>query len=343
MGPGPGGREPGPCRRMVWFPWAKEAAGGRSWRGCVRRAGCLRGVVGLTTPGGRLGRILAELSAGGQGWSSARLCGVCPGIAGVTGASIMVMSGEIPGGSLYTSDEVSHLIEELQPGGDRVGQGRDLRAGRRRPGRGLLPAAGPRPQPQPAPDRCRPGRHRRHPRSRGLGPARPSAALLSTRRVPVLAGGPSARHPSAWARGPSGLRGLSPRACLAASAGPGRQFDILRSRPGNLWWWCRRLPGSGRWVMAAGRRGPRAAGKAAAPRPGRPGAAWPAERSGQLTGWPAAAVMPGRRTYGGTGYWCRVAGEASQHPAPGQGQDAGNRVAPDPGGTTSRPDRTLVG
>jgi len=65
-------------------------------------------------PGGRLQRILAELSAGGQGWSSARLCGVGPGIAGVTGAGVMLMSGEIPGGSLCTSDEVSHLIEELQ-------------------------------------------------------------------------------------------------------------------------------------------------------------------------------------------------------------------------------------
>jgi hypothetical protein len=65
-------------------------------------------------PGGRLQRILAELSAGGQGWSSARLCGVCPGIAGVTGAGVMLMSGEIPGGSLCSSDGVSHLIEDLQ-------------------------------------------------------------------------------------------------------------------------------------------------------------------------------------------------------------------------------------
>ena len=31
--------------------------------------------------------------------------------------------------------------------------------------------------------RCRPGRHRRHPRSRGLGPASPSGALLSTRHA----------------------------------------------------------------------------------------------------------------------------------------------------------------
>ena len=56
-----------------------------------------------------------------------------------------------------------------QPGGDRAGQGGDLRAGRRRPGRGFHPAAGLRPHPQPAPHRCRPGRHRRHPGSRGLG------------------------------------------------------------------------------------------------------------------------------------------------------------------------------
>jgi hypothetical protein len=47
-------------------------------------------------------------------WSSARLCGTCPGIAGVTGAGVMLMSGEIPRGSLCASDEVSHLIEDLQ-------------------------------------------------------------------------------------------------------------------------------------------------------------------------------------------------------------------------------------
>jgi hypothetical protein len=39
---------------------------------------------------------------------------VCPGIAGVTGAGVMLMSGEIPRGSLCTTDEVSQLIEELQ-------------------------------------------------------------------------------------------------------------------------------------------------------------------------------------------------------------------------------------
>ncbi len=64
--------------------------------------------------GVRLRRILAALSAEGNTWSSARLCGVCPGILGVSGAGIMLMSGDIPRGSLGTTDEVSHLIEELQ-------------------------------------------------------------------------------------------------------------------------------------------------------------------------------------------------------------------------------------
>jgi hypothetical protein len=64
--------------------------------------------------GDRLHRILAELSAGGDGWSSARLCAVCPRIAGVSGAGVMLMSGDIPRGSLCSTNEVSHLIEELQ-------------------------------------------------------------------------------------------------------------------------------------------------------------------------------------------------------------------------------------
>jgi hypothetical protein len=65
--------------------------------------------------GDRLHRILAELSAGGGDvWSSARLCGGCVKITGADGAGVMLMSGEIPRGSLCTSNTVSHLIEELQ-------------------------------------------------------------------------------------------------------------------------------------------------------------------------------------------------------------------------------------
>jgi GAF domain-containing protein len=64
--------------------------------------------------GDRLRRVLAVLSAGGDGWSSARLCGACPEIVGVSGAGVMLMSGEIPRGSLCTTDGVGQLIEELQ-------------------------------------------------------------------------------------------------------------------------------------------------------------------------------------------------------------------------------------
>jgi GAF domain len=65
--------------------------------------------------GDRLHRILAGLSGGGaDSWSSARLCSVCPRIVGVDGAGIMLMSGDIPRGSLCTTNAVSQLIEELQ-------------------------------------------------------------------------------------------------------------------------------------------------------------------------------------------------------------------------------------
>src|SRR5438094_6373790 len=64
--------------------------------------------------GDRLHRILAALSDGGESWSSAQLCTVCRGIVDVSGAGVMLMSGEIPRGSLCTTDEVSQLIEELQ-------------------------------------------------------------------------------------------------------------------------------------------------------------------------------------------------------------------------------------
>lgn len=67
--------------------------------------------------GERLDRILTELSAtGADGWSAARLCEVFPGVVGVNGAGIMLMSGDVPRGSLGTTNEVSQLIEELQYG-----------------------------------------------------------------------------------------------------------------------------------------------------------------------------------------------------------------------------------
>lgn len=65
--------------------------------------------------GDRLARILAELSAERDGtWSSTRLCEATREIVGMSGAGVMIMSGEIPRGSLCTTNDVSDLIEELQ-------------------------------------------------------------------------------------------------------------------------------------------------------------------------------------------------------------------------------------
>ena len=64
--------------------------------------------------GERLSRILAALSDGGEAWSSARLCEVCRGIVDVSGAGVMLMSDDMPRGSLCATGEVSQLIEELQ-------------------------------------------------------------------------------------------------------------------------------------------------------------------------------------------------------------------------------------
>jgi hypothetical protein len=58
--------------------------------------------------------FLAELSANGATPSAARLCHASTEIVGVTGSGIMLMSGDVPRGSLCATDDVSHLIEELQ-------------------------------------------------------------------------------------------------------------------------------------------------------------------------------------------------------------------------------------
>ena len=68
----------------------------------------------LLMAGDRLYRILVALSAGEQPWSPARLCEACPPIMGVNGAGVMLMSDDIPRGSLCTTDGVSRLIEDLQ-------------------------------------------------------------------------------------------------------------------------------------------------------------------------------------------------------------------------------------
>jgi GAF domain-containing protein len=66
-------------------------------------------------PGDRLLRILAQLSSGEDTLPAGpRLCEVCADVAAMSGAGIMLMSGDVPDGSVCTTNEVSALIEELQ-------------------------------------------------------------------------------------------------------------------------------------------------------------------------------------------------------------------------------------
>ena len=60
-------------------------------------------------------RILAKLAgeAGAQ-VETKRLCEVCAEVTGMSGAGIMLMSHDIPAGSVCTTNEISALVEELQ-------------------------------------------------------------------------------------------------------------------------------------------------------------------------------------------------------------------------------------
>jgi GAF domain-containing protein len=65
--------------------------------------------------GERLLRILAQLTSGSTtGPGPARLCEVCAEVSLMTGAGIMLMTGDTQQGSVCSSNEVSALIEELQ-------------------------------------------------------------------------------------------------------------------------------------------------------------------------------------------------------------------------------------
>jgi hypothetical protein len=65
--------------------------------------------------GNRLLRILAHLKTGDEPvHGEARLCEVCAEVVAMTGAGIMLMAGELPLGSVCSSNQVSALIEDLQ-------------------------------------------------------------------------------------------------------------------------------------------------------------------------------------------------------------------------------------
>ena len=60
-------------------------------------------------------RIIGRLADGtGGGVRGTRLCDVCRDITRLTGAGVMLMSGDLPLGSLCTTDAVSAVIEDLQ-------------------------------------------------------------------------------------------------------------------------------------------------------------------------------------------------------------------------------------
>jgi GAF domain-containing protein len=65
--------------------------------------------------GDRRLRILTQLvGRGAFGLETKRLCEVCAEVTGMSGAGIMLMSGELPEGVICTTDQVSKLIEDLQ-------------------------------------------------------------------------------------------------------------------------------------------------------------------------------------------------------------------------------------
>jgi GAF domain-containing protein len=60
-------------------------------------------------------RILSRLVGNGAAeLRTKRLCEVCAEVTGMSGAGIMLMSGDVPRGSLCTTNTVSALIEQLQ-------------------------------------------------------------------------------------------------------------------------------------------------------------------------------------------------------------------------------------
>jgi GAF domain-containing protein len=65
-------------------------------------------------PDDRLIRILGRLAAAGGDGQAARLCAVCAEVTQLSGAGIMLLSGDVPRGSVCTTNDVSTLIEELQ-------------------------------------------------------------------------------------------------------------------------------------------------------------------------------------------------------------------------------------
>lgn len=70
--------------------------------------------MALGVAGERHLAILARLAQPDGRLDTARLCEVCAEVAGVDGAGIMLMSGDVAAGSVATTDDVADRIEDLQ-------------------------------------------------------------------------------------------------------------------------------------------------------------------------------------------------------------------------------------
>lgn len=69
----------------------------------------------MSRSGDRRLRILSRLvDSGAPELETKRLCEVCAEVTGMSGAGIMLMSGDVPRGSVCTTNKVSALIEQLQ-------------------------------------------------------------------------------------------------------------------------------------------------------------------------------------------------------------------------------------
>jgi hypothetical protein len=64
--------------------------------------------------GERRRRIVAQLLRDAPDVATKHLCSVCVELTGMSGAGIMLMAGDLPQGSVCTSDGVSKIIEDLQ-------------------------------------------------------------------------------------------------------------------------------------------------------------------------------------------------------------------------------------
>jgi len=66
-------------------------------------------------PTDRLAASLARLSDdSADGSRTLRLCQISVGVSGTSGAGIMLLSDDLPRGSLCTTDRISHLVDDLQ-------------------------------------------------------------------------------------------------------------------------------------------------------------------------------------------------------------------------------------